>query len=42
MDYDKLLSDTVKEVKFSGIRKFFDIAATVENVISLSDRKSVV
>ncbi len=36
MDYDKLLSDTVKEVKFSGIRKFFDIAATVENVISLS------
>ncbi|MCM1055526.1 MAG: aminotransferase class I/II-fold pyridoxal phosphate-dependent enzyme [Bacteroides sp.] len=36
MDYDKLLSETVREVKFSGIRKFFDIAATVENVISLS------
>lgn len=35
-DYEKLLSDTVQEVKFSGIRKFFDIAATVENVISLS------
>lgn len=35
-DYEKLLSDTVREVKFSGIRKFFDIAATVENVISLS------
>ncbi len=36
MDYDKLLSQTVQEVKFSGIRKFFDIASTVENVISLS------
>ena len=36
MDYEKLLSDTVQEVKFSGIRKFFDIASTVENVISLS------
>ena len=36
MDYDKLLSNRVKDVKFSGIRKFFDIAATVDNVISLS------
>ena len=36
MDYDKLLSDRVRDVKFSGIRKFFDIAATVDNVISLS------
>ena len=36
MDYDKLISDRVRDVKFSGIRKFFDIAATVENVISLS------
>lgn len=35
-DYDKLLSNTVQEIKFSGIRKFFDIAETVENVISLS------
>lgn len=35
-DYDKLLSNTVQDIKFSGIRKFFDIAATVENVISLS------
>ena len=35
-DYEKLLSTTVREVKFSGIRKFFDIASTVENVISLS------
>lgn len=36
MDYDKLLSETVQEVKFSGIRKFFDIASTIDNVISLS------
>lgn len=36
MDYDKLLSERVREVKFSGIRKFFDIASTVDNVISLS------
>ena len=36
MDYDKILSDRVKKLKWSGIRKFFDIASTVENVISLS------
>ena len=36
MDYDRLISDRVRDVKFSGIRKFFDIAATVDNVISLS------
>lgn len=36
MDYEKMLSDTIQEVKFSGIRKFFDIASTIENVISLS------
>ncbi len=36
MDYDKLLSKRVTEVRFSGIRKFFDIAATMDNVISLS------
>lgn len=36
MDYDKLLSSTVQDIRFSGIRKFFDIAATIENVISLS------
>lgn len=36
MNYDKMLSETVKEIKFSGIRKFFDIANTMENVISLS------
>lgn len=36
IDYDNILSDKVKDIKFSGIRKFFDIAATVDNVISLS------
>lgn len=36
IDYEKLLSHTIQEVKYSGIRKFFDIASTVENVISLS------
>lgn len=36
MDYDKLLSRTVQDLKFSGIRKFFDIASTVKDVISLS------
>ncbi|MCL1822579.1 MAG: aminotransferase class I/II-fold pyridoxal phosphate-dependent enzyme [Oscillospiraceae bacterium] len=35
-DYEKLLSERVKNVEFSGIRKFFDIAATMDNVISLS------
>lgn len=36
IDYDKILSGNVKEIQFSGIRKFFDIAATMKNVISLS------
>ena len=35
MDYDKILSDKCKEIKPSGIRKFFDIANTMEGVISL-------
>ena len=35
MDYDKLISDKCSKLKPSGIRKFFDIAATVEGVISL-------
>ncbi|MGN0592777.1 MAG: aminotransferase class I/II-fold pyridoxal phosphate-dependent enzyme [Ruminococcus sp.] len=35
MNYDTLLSDTVKEMKPSGIRKFFDLAANTEGVISL-------
>lgn len=36
MDYGKILSKRVQELKPSGIRKFFDIAANMENVISLS------
>lgn len=35
MDYEKLLSPTVLDIKPSGIRKFFDIADTMEDVISL-------
>lgn len=35
MDYSKLLSKTVTEIKPSGIRKFFDIASTMSDVISL-------
>ena len=35
MDYGKLLSPVVQEVKPSGIRKFFDIANTMKDVISL-------
>jgi len=36
MNYDKLLNRTLAEMKPSGIRKFFDIAAEMEEVISLS------
>ncbi len=35
MDYNKILSDKIKNIKPSGIRKFFDIAAQMEGVISL-------
>ncbi len=35
MDYSKLLNKTAQEIKPSGIRKYFDIAATLDNVISL-------
>lgn len=35
IDYSKILSDTVQNIKPSGIRKFFDIAATMDDVISL-------
>ena len=35
IDYDKILSKKVKEIKPSGIRKFFDIAGTMDDVISL-------
>lgn len=36
IDYDKLISEKCKVMKPSGIRKFFDIAAQMDNVISLS------
>ena len=35
IDYEKALSGRVKGIKPSGIRKFFDIAGTMEGVISL-------
>lgn len=35
MDYDKILSPQVCALKPSGIRRFFDIAAEMEDVISL-------
>ena len=35
IDYSKILSDTIQNIKPSGIRKFFDIAATMDDVISL-------
>lgn len=35
IDYSKILNKTVTEIKPSGIRKFFDIASTMEGVISL-------
>jgi aminotransferase len=35
IDYDKVLSGKIKKMKPSGIRKFFDIAGTMEGVISL-------
>ena len=35
IDYEKILSTTVKKMKPSGIRRFFDIANTMQGVISL-------
>ena len=35
MDYERLLSPTVVGIKPSGIRKYFDIAESMDNVISL-------
>ena len=35
IDYSKALSDRVQDMKPSGIRKFFDLAATMKDVISL-------
>lgn len=36
IDYNKILSKKVADIPFSGIRKFFDIAASYKDVISLS------
>lgn len=36
IDYDKYINKTIKSVKPSGIRKFFDIANEMDDVISLS------
>lgn len=36
MDYSKVLNSKIVSVKPSGIRKFFDIASEMDNVISLS------
>ena len=36
IDYDKIIPDRIKSIQPSGIRKFFDIAQSVEGVISLS------
>lgn len=35
MNYENLLNKTVTGIPFSGIRKFFDLAATMDDVISL-------
>lgn len=35
INYDSVLSSKIKEIKPSGIRKFFDLAAAIDNVISL-------
>lgn len=36
MDYQNILNDSIKEIKPSGIRRFFDIVNEMDNVISLS------
>ena len=35
IDYDRLLNSGIKNTKPSGIRKYFDLAETMDNVISL-------
>ena len=35
MNYEKIMSRTVQEIKPSGIRRFFDLAADMKDVISL-------
>ena len=36
MNYDGMILESVRRIKPSGIRKFFDIAATMDDVLSLS------
>lgn len=36
IDYNKMLSDTVREIKPSGIRKFFDLLSDMDDVVSLT------
>lgn len=36
IEYDSLVNRTVRRIKPSGIRKFFDIANEMDDVISLS------
>lgn len=36
MNYDQLLNPIARDLKPSGIRKFFDLAGSMENVVSLS------
>ena len=35
IDYSKIVTQTVTDIKPSGIRRFFDIAANMKDVISL-------
>ena len=35
MDWNSKFSSDVKRVSFSGIRKFFDLASTMKDVVSL-------
>ena len=35
LDYNKIVSKKAREMKPSGIRRFFDLAATMEDVITL-------
>ena len=36
IDYNSILNQKIKTIKPSGIRKFFDIASEMDNIISLS------
>ena len=39
IDYSKIVPQRVATLKPSGIRKFFDVAATMEDVVSLMEKK---